>query len=114
MKESPRELLAEADRQRSIARGAESARINYRLGRSAVAHRRTGLFGWTKDRSKAPDPKVFKTLPPGVDTAVYVALGIVAREAEATAKKLEARVTADAVYLCTDCKRTWEFAWGCG
>jgi hypothetical protein len=20
----------------------------------------------------------------------------------------------DAVYLCTACQRTWEFAWGCG
>lgn len=87
-----RQLLAQADQERTIARGAQSARLNYRLGRSAVAHRKTGLFGWTRDRSKAPDPKVFETLPPGVDTAVYLALGIVAGEAEARAKELEAQV----------------------
>ena len=93
---TPRELLAQADRERAIARGAEVARCNYRLGRAAVAHRKTGLFGWVKDRSKAPDPSVFETLPPGVDTAVYVALGIVAQESEQRARDIEARVTTEA------------------
>lgn len=94
---TPRELLAQADRDRRIARGAEDARRNFRLGRSAVAHRKTGLFGWTKDRSKAPDPKVFETLPDGVDTAVYVALGVVAQEYRARADELEKRVSTSPV-----------------
>jgi hypothetical protein len=93
---TPRELLAQADRERTIARGAEAARRHYRLGRSAVAHRRTGLIGWLTDRSKAPDPAVFETLPAGVATAIYDALGIVAREATQRADALEARVRTEA------------------
>lgn len=91
MAETVRNLLARADHERTIAYGAEMARVSYRLGRSAVVHRKTRLFGWTKDRSKAPDPKDFETLPPGVGSAVYIALGIVAQEANARADALEAR-----------------------
>lgn len=91
---TPRELLAQADQQRAIARGAETARRDYRLGRSAIVHRKTGLLGWFKDTSKAPDESVFKTLPPGVAHALYDALGIVMRDAERRADEIEARVKA--------------------
>ena len=91
-----RELLARADEQHRIAHGADMARVNYRLRHNLVAHRKTGLLGWVKDRSKAPDPKDFETLAPGVATALYEALGIVKRNAEQAARELEARVTTEA------------------
>ena len=89
---TPRELLAWANRERRKAHGAEMARVNYRLGRRAVAHRKTGLLGWLTDRSQAPDEKDFETLPSEIHDALYDALGIVQRDAEKAARDLEARV----------------------
>lgn len=92
--QTPRELLAAADRERRKAEGAEMARLDYRLSRKPVAHRKTGLIGWLVDRGKEPDEKVFETLPPGLHDALYAALTIVQRDAEKAARDLEARVTA--------------------
>lgn len=89
---TPRQLLAQADRERRKAHGAEALRCDYRLGRSPVAHRKTGLIGWLRDRSKEPDEKIFKALPPGMNDALYEALGIVMRDAEERADALEALV----------------------
>lgn len=93
---TPRELLAEADRERRLARGADAARVRIRLFQYPVAHRRTGLFGWVKDRSKAPDPATFEVLDRPVVDAVYAALGVVEREASQRARDLEARVAVEA------------------
>ena len=86
-----RRLLAEADRERRIQRGAESARVNIRLGRSAVVHRKSRVFGWVRDRSKPPSPHLFERLEPGVEGAMYRALGIVSAEAREAAEAYEAR-----------------------
>lgn len=95
-KPTARELLAQADHERRKAHGAEMARVSYRLLRQPVAHRKTGLIGWLTDRSKAPDEKVFKTLPSDIHDALYEALGIVMRESRLRADELEAKVQAKA------------------
>ena len=93
--QSPRVILQRADRERAKARGAESAQLNFRLGRAPVVHRKSRLLGWVRDRSKAPDPAIYETVDQGVCDALYEALGIVRREAERRAAELEASVTTD-------------------
>lgn len=93
---TPRQLLAEADRERRKAHAAEMAQVDYRLFCRPVVHHKTGLFGWLTDRSKAPDEDEFRTLPPAMHDALYEALGIVMRDANQRADELEARVQAKA------------------
>ena len=90
--QTPRELLAEADRQRSIAAGAESIRSTFRLGMSLAAKR--GLFG-IRPLSRRTDNE-FRALSGSESMALYQAAEIVRREALARAEELEARVTTTA------------------
>jgi hypothetical protein len=90
--QSPREILKQADQERAKARGAESVMLNFRLGCAPVVHRKSGLLGWRRDRSTAPDPKDFETVDRAICDALYEALRIVKRDAERRAAALEASV----------------------
>jgi hypothetical protein len=89
---TPRELLLEADRQRALARGADMIGVHFRLGRGLVQAKRTGIIGWWRDRSTAPDEKLVDALDPNLMHAIYAAAMMVKRDAERQAADLEARV----------------------
>lgn len=89
---TPRELLAEADREREIARWAEGMQTSIRLGRPIIIsemHQR-GPFG----RKRKYLYQLDERMPgPAVD-AIYWALGTVRAEAETKADAMEARIVA--------------------
>lgn len=85
--QTPRELLAEADRERRTAEACESLQREVRLGGSVALKR--GLFGRRRDDGRV------NYLTGAESRAVYLALRIVRQEAEARADALEARVTAE-------------------
>ena len=82
MSESPRDLLAQADRERAIANAASYIRTRIRLFEKPVVHHRSGLWGWWRDKSTRPDPKVVEVLSSDVTRALYLAAGIVWHEAD--------------------------------
>lgn len=87
-KQTPRELLAQADRERATVSAAEWARTNIRLGERPV--QREGLLRF---RKKRPEDRecVFDAAQ---TAAIYGALAIVRDNARRRAEELEARVTA--------------------
>ena len=94
MSTDPRALLAEADREREIARWAESLRVTIRLGRPiklAEMHQR-GPFGRKRKYLYELDDR----MPHAAVDAIYQALAIVGAEAETRARTLEARVSTEA------------------
>jgi hypothetical protein len=95
MAETARDLLARADEERRIAHGADMIRVRIRLFEKPVIHHRSGLWGWWRDKSTKPDPNVVEVLPGDVVSALYLAAGVVKREAERKAAALEARVSAN-------------------
>lgn len=76
-----RDLLAQADRHKKVAHGADMARVSIRLGRNPKVEQR---------RTFKVDTKVFTAFE---TNALYEALGIVMRDHEALAKKCEERAT---------------------
>lgn len=83
----PRELLAQADRWKATARGAERVRALIRLGEQPQVRR--GLLGMFRRDDDRREPVVLSA----DDTfAVYEALATVRDDAERRAAEIEARV----------------------
>jgi hypothetical protein len=87
---APRELLAEADREREIARGAESIRCTFRLGAGLAV--KPGRFGVRRMFRRPAEPE-FQALDSAASMALYRAAGIVRDDARKRADQLEGQVT---------------------
>lgn len=87
---TPRELLAQADRERATVSAADWARAKIRLGEKPV--QRGGLLRFRKGRPEEREC-VFDA---GQTAAIYAALAIVRDDAKRRADELEARVTTEA------------------
>lgn len=87
-----RSLLAEADRCRAVARGADSAIVSMRVGSKIVVEKRTGRFGFQR-HSRSDEAPTFKPLPMEVQDALYAALLKVRNENDSLAADYEAEAT---------------------
>lgn len=93
--ESPREILARADRAKRIANEADMAMVRMRLNRQAGEEttryrRRWGILSGPLNEHGR---RAFEPFSADLEAGIYEALRIVKAEQEAEARRLEASVT---------------------